>query len=51
MTAAWGQIAGAITLAVMLAFLGIWAWVWLPQHQRKFHELAALPMEDGKDGR
>lgn len=42
----WGQIAGAFTLAMMLSFLGIWAWLWLPQHKRKFDRLAQLPMQD-----
>lgn len=42
----WGQFAGAITLATMLSFIGIWVWVWLPQHKRKFDHLAQLPMQD-----
>ena len=47
----WGHLAGVITLAVMLAFLGIWAWAWLPQHKRSFDALAKLPMEDVEGGR
>ena len=42
----WGPLVGAVTLAVMLAFLGIWAWAWLPHHKRRFDTLARLPMED-----
>jgi cytochrome c oxidase cbb3-type subunit 4 len=42
----WGSIAGIVTLIVMLVFLGIWAWAWLPHHKRKFDALAKLPMED-----
>ena len=44
----WGQIAGIVTVIVMLLFLGIWAWAWLPFHKRTFEELARLPMEDGE---
>ena len=42
----WGQIIGIFTLALMLVFLGIWAWAWLPQHKRDFDTLAKLPLED-----
>jgi cytochrome c oxidase cbb3-type subunit 4 len=42
----WGQVIGIITVVVMLAFIGTWAWAWLPQHKRKFDELAKLPLED-----
>jgi cytochrome c oxidase cbb3-type subunit 4 len=44
----WGHVIGIVTLVVMLTFLGVWAWIWLPQHQRKFEALARLPMEDGE---
>ena len=51
MSALWGQVAGAITVVLMFAFLGIWAWAWLPQHKRSFDALAKLPMEDVEGGR
>jgi cytochrome c oxidase cbb3-type subunit IV len=47
----WGQVAGIVTLVVMLVFLGIWAWAWLPLHKHSFDELAKLPMEDGEGER
>jgi cbb3-type cytochrome oxidase subunit 3 len=28
----WGDIVGVATVIVMLVFIGIWAWVWLPHH-------------------
>lgn len=42
----WGPIAGAFIVCMMLAFIGIWIWAWLPHHRRRFDELARLPMED-----
>jgi cytochrome c oxidase cbb3-type subunit 4 len=44
--AAWGHVAGAVTLFVMFLFLAIWAWAWLPRHKRTFEELSKIPMED-----
>lgn len=45
----WGPIAGAFIIVMMLAFVGIWAWVWLPRHKRKFDALARLPLEEEAD--
>ena len=45
----WGHIVGIATAIVMLAFIGIWVWAWLPQHKPSFDALAKLPMEDEKD--
>jgi cytochrome c oxidase cbb3-type subunit 4 len=42
----WGHIAGAFIIAMMVAFIGIWIWAWLPYHKRTFGALARLPMED-----
>lgn len=48
MSSLWGHAIGIVTLAVMLVFIGIWAWAWLPLHKRAFDQLARLPMEDGE---
>lgn len=45
----WGPIAGAFIVLMMLAFIGIWIWAWLPRHKRSFGEMARLPMEDESD--
>jgi len=45
----WGTLAGVITSILMIAFIGIWVWAWLPQHRRIFDALAALPMQDGEE--
>ncbi|WHZ11060.1 MAG: hypothetical protein OJF60_001499 [Burkholderiaceae bacterium] len=42
----WGPIAGAFIVLMMLAFVGIWIWAWLPHHRRSFAELARIPMND-----
>ncbi|MGH8091222.1 MAG: cbb3-type cytochrome oxidase subunit 3 [Rudaea sp.] len=42
----WGHIAGVFIVAMMIAFIGIWVWAWLPYHKRTFGDLARLPMED-----
>ena len=40
MSPLWGHLAGIVTLVVMLVFIGIWIWAWLPQHKREFDTLA-----------
>ena len=47
----WGLLAGVITVIVMLAFIGIWVWAWLPHHRRTFDALAKLPLADREDER
>ncbi len=42
----WGHLAGVFILLMMAAFIGIWIWAWLPQHERIFGWLARLPLED-----
>lgn len=44
----WGPIAGGFIIFMMLAFIGIWIWAWLPNHKRTFGDLARLPMQDGE---
>jgi cytochrome c oxidase cbb3-type subunit 4 len=51
MTPFWEMVVGFFTLAVMLAFIGIWAWAWLPQHKGDFDALAKLPLQDGEEAR
>ena len=50
MNAAWGQVAGVVTLTLMLVFIGIWIWAWRPRHRREFDALARLPMSDAGAG-
>ncbi|HLS82005.1 MAG TPA: cbb3-type cytochrome c oxidase subunit 3 [Steroidobacter sp.] len=46
MSAAWGHLAGVVTVALMLIFIGIWIWAWRPRHTSKFESLARIPMSD-----
>ncbi|MEO8857852.1 MAG: cbb3-type cytochrome c oxidase subunit 3 [Burkholderiaceae bacterium] len=46
----WGPIAGVFIVLMMLAFIGIWIWAWLPYHKRTFNEMARLPMSDEDGG-
>jgi cytochrome c oxidase cbb3-type subunit 4 len=42
----WGHVAGVFIVLMMLTFIGIWIWAWLPYHKRTFNRLSRLPMED-----
>jgi cytochrome c oxidase cbb3-type subunit 4 len=49
MNPVWGNVAGAIIVAMMISFVGIWIWLWNSRHTPKFDALARLPMEDEED--
>ena len=44
--AVWGQIAGALIIAMLVSFCGIWVWAWHAYHKSKFDELARLPLDE-----
>ena len=44
----YGHFLGALTVVIMLTFIGIWVWAWLPHHREKFSELARLPLDEDK---
>lgn len=46
MSAAWGHVVGIVILLMMLSFIGIWIWAWLPFHKQNFDALARLPARD-----
>lgn len=46
MNPVWGHVAGVLIVLMMLTFIGIWIWAWLPYHKRTFNRLSRLPMED-----
>ncbi|HEY4368046.1 MAG TPA: cbb3-type cytochrome c oxidase subunit 3 [Steroidobacteraceae bacterium] len=49
MSSAWGNLIGALTLLIMLTFIAIWLWAWLPHHKQDFDALSRLPMSDDSD--
>lgn len=46
MNPVWGHIAGVFIVLMMVTFIGIWIWAWLPRHKQAFGSLASLPMQD-----
>ena len=44
----YGHFLGVITVLIMLSFIGIWIWAWLPHHREKFSELARMPLDEDK---
>ncbi|MBU6247503.1 MAG: CcoQ/FixQ family Cbb3-type cytochrome c oxidase assembly chaperone [Xanthomonadaceae bacterium] len=46
---AWGFLAGAVTVVLMLTFVGIWVWAWRKRHREVFQRMAGLPMEDAAE--
>lgn len=45
-----GHLIGVIVTLLMLSFIGIWVWAWLPRHKHTFARLAEIPMEDPLHG-
>ncbi|HEU5136675.1 MAG TPA: cbb3-type cytochrome c oxidase subunit 3 [Steroidobacteraceae bacterium] len=46
MSELYGHFVGVLIVVIMLTFIGIWIWAWLPHHKRPFAELARLPLDD-----
>jgi cytochrome c oxidase cbb3-type subunit 4 len=46
MNPVWGHVIGVIIVLLMLTFIGVWIWAWLPSHKKRFDALARLPMRD-----
>lgn len=42
----WGQLAGVITVFLLLVFIGIWIWAWRPWHKKSFDKMSQIPMQD-----
>ena len=42
----WGQLAGVITVLLLVVFIGIWIWAWRPRHKKPFDKMAQIPMQD-----
>ena len=46
MNPVWGHLIGVVIVLLMMAFIGIWVWAWLPRHAMIFDRLAQIPMQD-----
>jgi cytochrome c oxidase cbb3-type subunit 4 len=48
-----GTLRGLITLALMVAFVAIWAWAWSSRRRKDFDEASRLPLDEdaGEQGR
>ena len=44
------MIAGIITGALLVLFVGAWIWAWSPKRKQAFDEAARLPLDDGEAG-
>lgn len=44
----WGHVVGVITVLLLVTFIGIWIWAWLPRHKKVFDRMARVPL-DGDD--
>jgi len=43
-------VRGILMVALIIAFLGMWAWAWSGKRKRVFHDASMLPLEED-DGR
>ena len=46
MSELWGNLIGIVVTLLMLSFIAIWVWAWLPRHRKTFSRLAEIPMQD-----
>ena len=44
-----GHLIGVMIVLMLLTFIGIWIWAWLPHHKREFGKLAQLPLHDEEE--
>ena len=42
----YGHFIGVMIVVIMLTFIGIWIWAWLPHHKNEFTEMARLPLDE-----
>ena len=42
----WGHLIGVVIIFLIIAFVGVWIWAWLPRHHRVFSRMARVPLEN-----
>ena len=40
------MVRGILMVALIIAFLGMWAWAWSSKRKRVFHDASMLPLEE-----
>ena len=45
-----GHLIGVMIVLMLLTFVGIWIWAWLPHHRREFNDLSRLPLQEDEEG-
>jgi cytochrome c oxidase cbb3-type subunit IV len=46
MSSAYGHAIGVMIVLLMLTFIAVWIWAWLPFHKATFDALARIPLHD-----
>jgi cytochrome c oxidase cbb3-type subunit IV len=46
MSALWGHFVGVVIALLMVSFVGIWIWAWLPHHRDTFAAHSRIPLHD-----
>lgn len=41
-----GHLIGVVIILLIVAFVGVWIWAWLPRHHRVFSRMARVPLEN-----
>ena len=44
-----GHFIGVMIVALLVVFIAIWIWAWLPHHKNVFNDLARLPLDDDEE--
>lgn len=47
----WGHLIGVVIILLIVAFVGVWIWAWLPRHHRVFSRMARVPLENDSEPR
>lgn len=45
----WGHLIGVVIILLIVAFVGVWIWAWLPRHRRVFSRMARVPLENDSE--
>jgi cytochrome c oxidase cbb3-type subunit 4 len=48
MSGFYGHFIGVLIVLIMLTFIAIWVWAWLPHHENDFEALSRLPLDEDK---